>query len=167
MSVLKRASANIKRDVLASCIQFPRTASLANDESFWEESVTNINKDTFLTLQGLLNEQPEMIAINVVEELSLIFEALKSCHETLRFDLFDTLHIYYGGVDLVRIVNNARKEKPSGRSVTVEINSYRQRLHAALLRPEQSSYLGRMLVGFGGFLLAVLSGFVMSRFLPS
>ncbi len=78
-------------------------------------------------------KNPEMIALSGREDVKMVLETLKELHDELHIHQFDSIQIYRGGVDLLRVI--LKKENQVGRSVYVEINDFRRRTQQ-LWRPE-------------------------------
>ncbi len=87
-----------------------------------------------------VSTEAELIAINGVEDVRAVLRVLILLKDDMHLEQFDTIQIYCGGVDLLRVVNLARSAdrgsagtRPSGRSVYVEVNEYRRRLQQVCL----------------------------------
>jgi hypothetical protein len=76
-------------------------------------------------------QHPECIALSVREDLELVLRVMSNITDEIHFLKFDKIQIYRGGLDILSITF---KGNNCGRSVYLEINDYRRRLHQ-LLRP--------------------------------
>lgn len=131
-NLLTKVPARLRKDVLASCVVFPRTKSLSEDRPAATREVEGSwNYDE---LETWIRSHTEFISLIVRDDLLLTFRVLREIHEELQLEKFDCVQIYRGGLDVLHIVNRGRE---TGRSAYVEINDYRRRLHM-LLHPDRN-----------------------------
>lgn len=127
LSLLIRAVAERARtDVLASTIVFPRTASLEADKPVCVITVEETEELDFIAIADKIQTDPELIALGAREDVAQVLHVLNKMKDELHLQQFDSIQIYRGGVDLLRIVN---KKRNIGRSAFVELNEYRRRLY--------------------------------------
>jgi hypothetical protein len=130
-TLFKQVTNDIKRDLLCSCIVFPKTSSLKEDKPLqvydWD------GKEKGLDIKGFIdrvNNDPEYVAVSARNDLVLVLEVLNDVKEELLLDKMDSIQIYRGGVDLLLIKNKGKDG--NGRSAFVEINDYRRRLQSTV-----------------------------------
>ena len=154
--LFSRASNRIRMDTLCSVVVFPRTASLADDTP---ESIMEVDGYIdYEKLQQNVQTDTNLISLGAREDVILILKVLSEVHDVLHLEQFDSIQIYRGGVDLLRIVNKNRK---TGRSVYVEINEYRRRLHQ-LLYPDQN-IIPSVLIGVVSILCMTLINYYLLK----
>lgn len=125
LASLKDAAEEVQYHVLRSSFVFPRTESLKGDKPSWSVSFPAVSPETYVELMHQAKSHPEMISLCAEEDVIGALEILGLVHEKLYLFQFDTIQIYRGGVDLLRIVNESRN---CGRSVYLELNEFRRRL---------------------------------------
>lgn len=135
-ALIQKVPVKIRKDILASCVVFPKTASLSGDNPLVTHVMEPTGLDNYEHLKKFVREHPEFISLSLRDDLLLTLQVLKEIHEELQLDKFDGIQIYRGGLDVLLIVNKGRQ---SGRTAYVEINDYRRRLHQ-LLNPEFSPW---------------------------
>jgi len=145
-TLISKSTRQIRNDVMCSIVVFPKTSSLDPDNTvLWVTSC-----DGHVDYDNLIRDvetQPEMIAVGARDDLKLLFKVLKEVHETLALDQFDSINVYRGGVDLVRIKNTTRTVN---RSAYIEINEYRRRLQHILHPAQNGDY-------FASFFFSVMT----------
>lgn len=141
--LVTQLGANLRRDVLASSVVFPRTESLKDDHPMLELQQDSLDLDAAISY---VQSHPEAVAISAREDLVLVLNILKELEEELVLNKFDQIQVYRGGLDLFRIVN---KSSTSGRAAFVEVNDYRRRIQGLLMQNANSlwSRAGDILVG--------------------
>ena len=65
---------DLKRDLLASSIQFPRTKSFSEDTPYWQEEVEELTLSTYKQLAEKLQNNTEMIAMSAREDVSQMLD---------------------------------------------------------------------------------------------
>ena len=88
-----------------------------------------------MALEGLIPSKPELIAINLngVDDVLAVLRVLSLLKDDMHLNQFDSIRIHRGGVDLLLVLHTGGTSesgrRASGRSVYVEVNEYRHRLH--------------------------------------
>ncbi len=77
------------------------------------------------TIEAAIPSNTELIALSAVADVLCILRVLQEVKDIAHLDQFDSVQIYRGGIDLLRVVNSTRHV---GRSVYVELNDFRRRL---------------------------------------
>ncbi len=150
-TLFQEASKPLRRDAFASIVVFPRTSLLTEDKP--RMVVKSDKKPDYDAILRQVQENPEMIALSAREDLAIILLMLKELHDELFLAQFDSIQIYRGGVDLLRI--DLRTANLVDRSAYVEINEYRRRLQQ-YGRPEANLpvFVAGLVVGFVSILAA-------------
>ena len=106
-------------------------------------------------LVSQVETNPELISLSARDDVKLVLENLAQVSSTLSLEQFDSIQIYRGGVDLLRIRN---KSRDCGRSAYVEIHEYRRRrIQHLLSQPTSSRILELSIVGLLAIALVFLS----------
>ena len=138
VELFTKATEQIRKDSLCNVVVFPKTESLKGDKPIATYEVDSAIKWEELALW--IESNPELIAIGARDDLRLITRVLKDVYNELHLEQFDSIQIYRGGVDLLRIVNKTRSPKKQdglGYSVTAETAG----THLELRCPLDSSLL--------------------------
>ena len=124
-AIIKSVGTAVTFDILTSVIVFPRTSSLKNDTP---RVIWKMGEDvkSYEDAMAKATAHPELIAINAAEDTKLVLHALDLVQKELHLDQFDSIQIYRGGIDILRITNNVSHS--ADRSAYIEINEFRRRL---------------------------------------
>lgn len=154
--LIKKASNQTRKDILRDVIVFPKTEALEENKPVsiffydekpnWESILVNVNYDE------------ELVAINAVNDINILLGILKEIQDDLHLQQFDSIQIYRGGVNIVRVIN---RNKNIGRSVYIEINEYRKRLYNYMFPKNKSNnYYGIIATSF---ISALISAFIVNK----
>lgn len=79
---------------------------------------------------GEVAANAELLALNAVDDVLLTLRVLKDIKDDAHLGQFDSIQIYRGGVNLLRVVNRARDVN---RSAYIDINTLRRNLRQVIL----------------------------------
>jgi hypothetical protein len=106
---LQDLTQEIRRDVLLSCVVFPRTSSLREDPPVVTIDVSGTLDWNDIRKKVLTHQ--EIVAIRARDDLSMITDLLEEFSEELVLHKFDMIQIYKGGLDILRIVNTKSQDE--------------------------------------------------------
>lgn len=152
--LLSKVSTDVKRDVFCLIVKFPLTQSISQDTPLCEEKVEETID--FKSIQEKIHNQHKIIAR---DDLEVILDVLRDVQEELALNQFDSIQICRWGLDLLRITNTTRKV---GRSVYIEINDYRGRLHQVLYKSNNNT--GVYIFGIACTVAIIAAQYVFSRY---
>ena len=124
-----RVPDHIRKDILSSAFVFPQTASLTNNVPLVD---IDLSEHVFDLDRILMTIQQDVtcVALSIREDLDLVLRDMDSIKEEIPFHKFDTIQVYRGGMAVLSITFTTNH---CGRSVCLEINDYRRRLHQLLV----------------------------------
>ncbi|MNE55901.1 hypothetical protein D3C80_1507710 [compost metagenome] len=108
---------------MCSCIVFPITNSLREDKPL--KLITVAGKIHWDKIKHEVASDPEFLAVSARQDLQSVLTLLSQVNDELLLDKLDSIQIYRGGIDLLRIVLDGNSVD---RSAYIEINDYRRRL---------------------------------------
>jgi len=153
--LFRKVSTEVRQNVLASCVVFLRTESIANSKPFVTYTIDAATESDFQQLKLKASEDVEFIAISAREDVYLTLDVLAELTNELNLHLYDRILIYRCGVNILCI--NMKRE--NGLSVYININDYRRCLHQVLNSKRDNSSL--MVVGIIAATAALVAVFTL------
>ena len=121
-----KVSTEVRKNVLASCVVFRRTESIANSKHLVTYTIDEGAELDFKQLKLRVSQDVEMIAISAREDVCLTLDVLAELAKELNLHLFDRILIYRSGILILCIINTKRE---NGRSACIEIKDFQRCLH--------------------------------------
>ena len=120
-SIFLRIHDSMGKQALISALSFHTTSSLVEDVP---QVVIYVERLDDPDLRIFVKNSDRLISLNAVSDVILMIDTLNAVNDIMHIDLFDSIHIYRGDVDLIRIIMKGRDMR---RSVCVEVNEYHRR----------------------------------------
>jgi len=112
--------------VLKSLVTYPRTESIEKDKPLLVILIKTV--EDLLDSKKEIMQAIELKALDGIRDILLVIDSLARVKDDILLFNADYVQIYKGGFDLLRFVIDKPDEKKSGRSIYIEINSYRKEL---------------------------------------
>ncbi len=100
-----------------------------------------------------MNSNAELISVSARNDIFVTIDTLATLHEKLALYSFDSIQIYRGGIDLLRIV---KKDRNVNRSAYIELNDYRRRLMSILSQKSNKGELVLLALSILGLVAALI-----------
>jgi len=135
--LFRKVSTEVRKNVLASCVTFPRTESIANSKPLVTYTIDAATEIDFQQLRLRMSQDVELIVISARDsDVFLTLDILAELAKELNLHLFDRILIYRSGILILCIINTKRE---NGRSACIEIKDFQHRLYKVLDRNRNES----------------------------
>lgn len=160
--LISKTTNQTRLDLLESCIAFPKTASLNGNIPLKTYEYNEVKVDYDQIVAFVEKDHQDLSSIPFKEDVVLILKLLQDVHDHSNLSVFDSIQIYHGGINILRIVN---KDKGcGGLSICIDIIDYRRRLQKYFY-PDYS-YTSLAMVGIFVGVMVVGLKYIVSYFSP-
>lgn len=115
---------DVRSTAMVSSFLFVQTATLGKNTPVWTYE-TSLKTNPYADIIAASQTNAKLIALHARAELKHMLQGLEMVHDLVRE--FDTVQIFRGSVELLRIINTGGMA--TGMGVQVEINDYRRTLY--------------------------------------
>jgi hypothetical protein len=116
--LVSQVGPHITRNIIQAQVVYPKTASLS-DKAVVTLEYSKSSPSTMAIKE--LHSKIELQAIDAVKDAVEVLTLIEEFKESLLVDQADTIVIYKGGFNVIKLKNSENPE--SGRSIFVELNS--------------------------------------------